>query len=166
MSDTSITMSQFPIYESRLRAILSAITNMSDTQLTREWRKYLDRHSLEDLGVALSAMTSDSLKAMLSRDDPPTVAELKSLEPVRDNHNPGVYLGLMQPTTSQSADQKAYAYTGSATKVGRGFQGRVPSHLDPTYRESYLKKNPNYYHYTLLADGSRAESYFVLAQTE
>ena len=159
-------MSQYSIYENRLRTILSAITNMSDTQLTREWRTFFDRHSLEDLSETLSAMTSNALKAMLSGDEPPTIAELKSLRLVHDNHNPGVYLGLMQPTSRHSIDLKAYTYIGSATKVGRGFQGRVPSHLDPTYRESYLKKNPNYFHYTLLEDGSRAETYHVIAQTE
>jgi hypothetical protein len=159
-------MATFPVYESRLRMIINAIGSMSDTQLTLEWRRILDQHSSEDLALAISAITSPAAKEMLNGHEPPTLEHIESLVAVADSHKPGVYLGLTQPTSEDSHDQKAYAYTGSATRVGRGFEGRVPSHLDPAYRAKYLEKTPNYYHYLLLEDGTRAETFYVLADTE
>lgn len=103
---------------------------------------------------------------MLNNEDSPTVEQIESLAPVGNSHKAGVYLGLTKPNSEDSPDQKAYSYTGSATRVGRGFEARVPDHLDPDYRAKYLVKVPNYYHYKLLADGSRDESFYALADTD
>lgn len=137
---------------------------MSDTQLTIEWKRILNQYSLDDLANGISAITSPATKDMLNHLEPPSVEQIESLAVVGDSHKPGVYIGLTKPASAQSADQKAYTYTGSATRVGRGFEGRVPSHLDPNYRAN--EKTPNYYHYLLLEDGSRQESFYVLADTE
>lgn len=159
-------MSTFPLYESRLREIINAIGSMSDTQLTIEWRRILDLHSTEDLALAISAITSQGAQDMLNREEPPTIEQIESLDAVGNSHKPGVYVGLTKPVSENSADQKVYTYAGSATRVGRGFEGRVPSHLDPAYREKYLKKTPNYYHYRLLEDGTRKEFFYILADTD
>jgi hypothetical protein len=159
-------MATFSLHESRLGEIINAIGNMSDTQLTLEWRRIRDQHSPEDLALAISAITSPVAKEMLNGHEPPTLEQIESLVAVADSHKPGVYLGLTRPTSGDSHDQKAYAYTGSATRVGRGFDGRVPAHLDPAYRAKYLEKTPNHYHYRLLEAGTRAESFYVLADTD
>lgn len=126
----------------------------------------MNQHSTEELTNAISAITSDIAKDMLNQQTPPTIDQIESLVAVGDSHKPGVYLGLTKPISSLSPDQKAYAYTGSATRVGRGFGGRVPSHLDAAYRAKYLEKAPNYYHYRLLEDGSREERFYVLVDTD
>jgi hypothetical protein len=153
-------------YETRLRTIITAIKQMSDIHTTIEWKKWLDAHSQEELMMGVSSMLTDAVKTMLGGDEPPTISGIQSLPPVSDNHQPGVYFGLIQPILGEEADENTFGYVSSATRVGRGFQGRVPDHLSATYRTKYLEKNPNYYHYLLLADGSRDESFYVLAQTE
>ena len=156
----------FPKYESRLRGIIEQIKSMSALNTTIEWKKFLDTRSTEELSGRVSSLITDDCKAMMDGDAPPTVAVLESLQAVRDNHNAGVYLGLIQPNLGEKADQKVYAYVGSATAVARGLQERVSNHLSPSYRSKRLESAPNYYHYRLLEDGSRVEKFYALAQTE
>lgn len=110
---------------------MNAIGGMSSTQLTLEWRRLLDLHGIEELAGAIAAMTPSRTKDMLNRPEPPTIEQIELLVSVGDSHAPGVYIGLIKPTPENLRDEKSYAYTGSAARVGRGFQGRVPDHLNP-----------------------------------
>jgi hypothetical protein len=154
------------LYEARLHEIIKAIKRQTDTQLTIEWKKWLDAHTSEDLATGVSSMLTDAMKTMLGANEPPTVAEIQTLPPVADKRSPGVYFGLILPILGEEADENAFGYVGSATRVGRGLQGRVPDHLSASYRQKYLERTPNYYHYRLLEDGSRDESCYVFAETE
>jgi len=130
---------RFSVFESRLRSIIDAVRSMNSLDLTVQWKNDLDAHDTEFWAKAISDGTTEKAKELLSRDQPPSRADLNTLDLILDdNFDPGMYLGFTEPT-GDSLDPQSKAYAGSGTALGGGICKRTKQHSNDEYRENELK---------------------------
>jgi hypothetical protein len=87
------------LYEARIHEIITAIKEMFYTQVTIDWKIFLDAHTEEEHVTGVSGMLTDAAKTMLGEDGPPTVARIQSLPAVADYNFAGTYSGLTRPVS-------------------------------------------------------------------
>jgi hypothetical protein len=127
---------QHPVFETRLRSIIDAILRLNPLFLTTTWKKDLEApgRDLDYWVTSISRSTLDDVKQLLSRDNPPSPKDFRSLTVVRDVQcDPGAYLGV-----AELEDEECYVYQGSATAVGLGLAHRTKHHANPGYRKNQL----------------------------
>ncbi|SMR62148.1 unnamed protein product [Zymoseptoria tritici ST99CH_1E4] len=180
---------KFPTYEIRLGDILEGLLKLDNLDLTVQNHQILHGINLADWHEALSSMTLDETKHLLSGPEAPTVNQLLgSLPSVTGEWRPGVYLEALRPVevvvldtddtdesssadaddspADQTVDTKEFVYIGSGSKVALGIEVRCQERSRPTYRASEMKKK-TCFHYELVDQKGRprTQSFRKLAVT-
>jgi hypothetical protein len=125
------------VYESRLRQYVAELLRLDGLDVSPQWKGLLAEHDLEYWCLRISAITLPQAKILLAGSIAPTKGQLLSLPGIGEDHNPGVYYGLI--LTPQEPNL-TYAYAGSATRPGFGLEGRTSQHSSPQYRASTTKQ--------------------------
>lgn len=157
-------MSDFEVYEFRLRLYLRKLLSRPGTELSESFLTVIPSRSLEQWAQDVSKITLPAAKSLLQADRAPTDEELVALPKTKGVYKPGVYQGTIL-TPGDPSD--SYGYDGSATAPAEGIEGRILQHQNPEYRARYMKRGGSLHYAVLEAAGmNRYGEYRVLCQAE
>ena len=155
--------SQYSRFEIQLGEYVTRLLGLGELEMAPGFYVLLHQRSVAEWVVPLSAITLNDPQTLLSREDAPSIEELRALQPIGDSHPAGVYIGIII-----SPDGHHFTYVGSATSPGRGLKVRCDRQLDAAYRKTERASGTRSYHYDVVdqAGKGRVEHFRGLAETD
>lgn len=110
--------------------------------MTPTWREALSKKTVEEWLSPISQGIPERVKRILGGLQPPTYEELESL-PAVNSTDAGVYARLVKARYELQMASDRYLYVGSASRYGRGLNGRVAEHVEKRrrHRASRLQRD-------------------------
>lgn len=129
---------QASLFNTRLMNIWQGLLK---SEMTPTWREALSKKPAEKWLSLISHGIPEGVKRILGGLQPPTYKELNSL-PLVDSIDAGVYARLVKSRYELQMGDR-YLYVGSASRYGRGLNGRVSEHIEKRKRhlESRLQRD-------------------------